>query len=56
MLNFTTIIFQNEMILTSMPQIKIGDNIYCRPENAVGSDDVKVDPLQSKHWPQLFTG
>lgn len=43
MLNFTTAIFQNEIILTSMPQIKICDNIYCGPENVLGSDDVKAD-------------
>lgn len=44
MLNFTTTIFQNEIILTSMPQIKICDNIHCSPENVFGSDDVKADP------------
>lgn len=43
MLNFTTTIFQNEIILTSMPQIKICENIYCRLENVLGSDDVKAD-------------
>lgn len=43
MLNFTATIFQNEIILISVPQIKIRDNIYCSPENVLGSDDVKAD-------------
>lgn len=30
-------------MLTSLPQIKIGDNIYHSPENVLGSDDVKAD-------------
>lgn len=53
-MNFTTTIFQNEIILASMPQMKIWDNIYCRPENVSGSDDVKADPLESKHWPSFL--
>lgn len=44
MLNFTTTMFQNEIILTSMPQMKICDNIHCSPENVFGSDAVKADP------------
>lgn len=43
MLDFTTTIFQNEVILTFMPQIKICDNIYYSTENVLGSDDVKAD-------------
>lgn len=54
MLNFTTTIFQNEIILTSTPQIEICDNIHCSPENVFGSDDVKASlpppPLRSQHW------
>lgn len=44
MLNFTTVIFQNEISPTFMLPMKIWANMYCSPQNVLGLDDAKASP------------